>query len=1665
LAGPGSDINANVGLNINDGGINKILGDLDAKVEATLLKLAKLGDIAAGAGDKLTKKAQKELGNVDAQAKQIQRALQQFQTITNAQGRGARNNVAGILGTGLEDQKIAKSANAVREFRRTLEESQTTAEKLKARINAITTETANLARQGQAQTDGQIRKQAQLTSTLKEYEALSSKLAVSTGKIGVLSPENQRKMESFVLKGQELKRVFSDLAGDGRRTDFAFLTDAMRTITAEMEKEVGLLARQERLEAGLLQNTRQRAQELLNITSRDRQNNLERSSTSLAGRLTPSQLAVGTGLGDTGLENRLTRVTAAYSAAKRNLNAALQTDSGASEAQIAKLVGQVQRFDAKIIETLALQGRRARDSILNSKQEADAIDKVTAAQKRLADLQRSITTREITRGIRDSEQALKDFQKQLDSIGSNGAEKISPLTKAFKGLLGDGGAGLAARVAIYSLAASAIYGMINAVRDGIKFVTEFDDKLGTLQAISGATAGQMVSLSSSILEVGKNSRFSVIDLVDAATQLAQAGFSVGDTQTALQAVSDFAAASGTSIKESSDLITAALGAFQLQAGEASRVTDVFTAALNRSKLTSQQIAQAIQYVGTTAYEQNISLEQLVATIGSVAQAGVRSGSTLGTGYRQLLVDLANPTEKLTDELKKLGLTVGDVDVKTRGFNTVLKTLKDAGFGASQAYQGLEVRAAAFFLAAKNNIDVSQQLQLAESQRGVATLASARAMDTLTAQTQRLQNILGALAADAVPVEFLKNLAKQAADLAEKVGATGREYEKLQAQNLSGENGPIAKLQTQLELTAKEGNLAPEWLRNIQNSLYDLTSTTDGYTEAARLQSAENDRLATATANAADATNKQAQVVAEAQNEFQKLLTQGPSVRQDSIETAIITNQLTSRFQGLAGMLGTSANGYDNLVLAMKRYNAQQLAMLGNSAAGQAAAGQNEFAGMTRQANSQLASLRQTADYRRLSAAQRSQFENGVRNQGQAGGIQGLNDFFNTAKGLSEEFRTAGRAFSSLLSNRLAKGGEVKAASGLADSARIRSNPLFQQVANRNLSTQAALTRTQSATAGQTAEQRRAAFAPIEKDLLVSRDRIDFLMKSNKGNQKVINELLQLRSETDSQLNQIKGQGVASKKETRESEAAQKKADAARKAAGRAAERAQDTFNKNELTVSQAKLKASDKALSAFLSGQGQNFGINDIQGLFDKGEEALNTWITDRRSVLADAITKAGMTDAQAKQLTEAANDEIEAKQKATIQRQVEILDRAVTNFVERRTRSIDNTFKGDTFEETRGLARQEGLSAGLNNPLLRGVPEYTKTIQKRNADIAQDRLNRKMVFGGANERRIDETQAIADDIKAQLDKLQALKNTSDAVAEGSEGYAEAKRKSAAYAEEMVRLSDVYDAQRDKVLDLTAANDALRAQYDAEKLKPTTFGEATSQAADAFRINNDIGISLKERLFGGLGNALESIHGSFQTFFTDVIAGTKGVGQAFGDMAKAVVNAILEMAARAVATQIFGLLLSFIPGAAASGGISASQGLSNYGAISVPAINSWHGGQIGNQTPQRLIGGGGVGRGLPTRDSVLVHAAKGEFMMRQSSVESIGHDLLNDMNNRGAAALGKLGGSNLVMPQSRLDSSVYVVLPEERPSLGENDVLAIVSRDVLRGGATKQLIRQVSSGG
>ena len=82
---------------------------------------------------------------------------------------------------------------------------------------------------------------------------------------------------------------------------------------------------------------------------------------------------------------------------------------------------------------------------------------------------------------------------------------------------------------------------------------------------------------------------------------------------------------------------------------------------------------------------------------------------------------------------------------------------------------------------------------------------------------------------------------------------------------------------------------------------------------------------------------------------------------------------------------------------------------------------------------------------------------------------------------------------------------------------------------------------------------------------------------------------------------------------------------------------------------------------------------------------------------------------------------------------------------------------------------------------------------------------------------------------------------------------------------------------------------------------------------------------------------------------------------------------------------------------------------------------------------------------------------------RDGEVDAIGADYLLALNTH-AAELSSRGRKAMPKqekddPAAPVQQNIYVMLPEEKPSLGPNDVVAIVNDDIRRSGRTKQLIK------
>ena len=353
----------------------------------------------------------------------------------------------------------------------------------------------------------------------------------------------------------------------------------------------------------------------------------------------------------------------------------------------------------------------------------------------------SARTKELDRqleSLQKQNRELRTAQTRKDPKTLEGDKANAMLARA----TGQGGAALMAVQATLIANYSVLQGAISVVRSAITTSVELEAAFRNVQAVTTTTGTEMVGLEAKIKAVAASSRFSAVEVAGAALILGQAGMSAKEVGVALDSVVRLASAAGTSLAQAVDLVTSVVGVFDKSVSDTADIANKITQASNSSKISVDKLALGLQYAGNIAAQSGISFEETTAAMAAMSNAGIKSGSTMGTGLRQFLVEVQKPSKEFLEILHQLGLSLSDVDMRSNGLIGVVSKLRAAGFTASEAIKSFDVRGAAAFNALlADPAALERQYQgLLDTKAAVA--ANEIQMDSLQAQTKRLTTSFG-----------------------------------------------------------------------------------------------------------------------------------------------------------------------------------------------------------------------------------------------------------------------------------------------------------------------------------------------------------------------------------------------------------------------------------------------------------------------------------------------------------------------------------------------------------------------------------------------------------------------------------------------------------------------------------------------------------------------------------------------------------------------------------------------------------------------------------------------------------------------------------------------------------------------------------------------------------
>lgn len=286
--------------------------------------------------------------------------------------------------------------------------------------------------------------------------------------------------------------------------------------------------------------------------------------------------------------------------------------------------------------------------------------------------------------------------------GNSTFKNLGIVAKGFGGILKSNvSAGLAeVRIGVGSMikgmvGAQAIIGsfqkMIGLFKSGVQSIIDFEAANSKLAAILGTTSNNMKDLSTDAQRLGAATKYTAAEATNLQIELAKLGFTKKEILQSTEGILKFAQATGADLPEAAALAGAALRMFDAGTRETERYVSAMAVSTSRSALSFSYLATALPIVGPVAKAFNFTIEDTLALVGKLADAGF-DASMSATATRNILLNLADGSGELAKALGRPVKTLPDLvsglqELKEKGIdlNTTLELTDKRSVAAFNAF--------------------------------------------------------------------------------------------------------------------------------------------------------------------------------------------------------------------------------------------------------------------------------------------------------------------------------------------------------------------------------------------------------------------------------------------------------------------------------------------------------------------------------------------------------------------------------------------------------------------------------------------------------------------------------------------------------------------------------------------------------------------------------------------------------------------------------------------------------------------------------------------------------------------------------------------------------------------------------------------------------------------
>lgn len=223
-----------------------------------------------------------------------------------------------------------------------------------------------------------------------------------------------------------------------------------------------------------------------------------------------------------------------------------------------------------------------------------------------------------------------------------------------------------------------------AVAAPVESFADFEAAMSGVKAVTGKmTDNEFAEITAAAKELGATTRFTAVQAAEGFKFFGIAGWEAAESMKALPAAMNLSVASGTELGRTADILSDVMGAYGMEATEASHASDVLAYTISSSNTTMETLFESMKVAAPVAKNLGVGIEDLSAMIGIMGSAGIK-GSLAGTALRSSMLKLSAPSSRARGILQHFGIAVMDGQKNLRPMIDILADMSEKMKGAGTA---------------------------------------------------------------------------------------------------------------------------------------------------------------------------------------------------------------------------------------------------------------------------------------------------------------------------------------------------------------------------------------------------------------------------------------------------------------------------------------------------------------------------------------------------------------------------------------------------------------------------------------------------------------------------------------------------------------------------------------------------------------------------------------------------------------------------------------------------------------------------------------------------------------------------------------------------------------------------------------------------------------------